>query len=200
MEHARTTEGKEKEMADAEVERLILKLWSMRADLPGHVDPDKRLGKAIRALEQLDQERSVYQPPLRGSVPALNAAAKARQDIATINVQLTVLLVAEEYDRAAADEEGLPLSSEAVDLRELLDEKMLEFIQGRIFVRSAKDAEPLDRKAMAKIKIEETLGTLRASLAIIEAELRPPPSGRKRKKRPAAKPHDPMRGPSHRKI
>ncbi len=201
MERAASATGPAKAEADAQVEALILELWRMRAALPGHVDPDKRLERAIRALEQLDQESSIYQPPLRGSIPALNAAARARQDMATLNAQLVVLLVAEEFDTLAAQEEGVPLSEQATEFREKLDAKLLEFVEGRIFFRSAaeKDSEPRDNKALVRIRIAEKLGALRAALDVVGDALEPEPPAPKRPRKPP-KADPPVHKPSHRKI
>lgn len=201
MERAASATGHGKAEADAQVEALILELWWMRAALPGHVDPDKRLERAIRALEQLDQESSIYQPPLRGSIPALNAAARARQDMATLNAQLVVLLVAEEFDTLAAQEEGVPLSEQATEFREKLDTKLLEFVEGRIFFRSAaeKDSEPRDNKALVRIRIAEKLGALRAALDVVGDALEPEPPALKRPRKPP-KADPPVHKPSHRKI
>lgn len=199
MAQAETADGEAKTAAEAEVQALILELWSMRTALPGQVDPDKRLGRAIRALEQLNQERSIYQRPHEGANPALNAAAKARQDMATLNAQLAVLLVAEDFDRTAEEESDLPLSPESLEFREKLDERMLEFIEGRVFFRSPEDkSQPLSNKKMVKAKIAGTLDELRASLLAIEEALKPARAEPKRKR--ASKRGEPFQEPSYRKI
>jgi hypothetical protein len=170
-ESRRAAGAAEKAEIDGAIEKLILDLWLHRAALPGNVDPNKRLSKALDILEKLEPKRSFFaQAPYEGA-QLEHEAVSAYQFVENLVVQLTLLKLAE--DLANPDEAELPLSVEEVDFRRKIQNLMDHHVRGSsIYIKrdrkeeTQSDAEILREKIDAgALKAMEALASVRRLLA-----------------------------------
>lgn len=167
----RVAPGPERARIDGAIEKLILDLWLHRAALPGNVDPNKRLSKALDILEKLEPKRSFFaQRPYQGAHLEHEAVA-AYQLIENLVVQLTLLKLAE--DLANPDEAELPLSAEEVEFRRKIQTLMDHHVRGSsIFITRDRQEETRSDEEILREKIDagalqatETLASVRRLLA-----------------------------------
>lgn len=159
----RTGSGAEKARIDSASEKLILDLWVHRAALPGNVDPNKRLSKALDILEKLETRNSLFaQRP--DQLAQLEKEALAAYDlIENLVVQLSLLKLAE--DLPNPDENELPLSAEELEFRQKIKNLMDHHVRGSL-VFYARDQQEETRSDEEILKEKIDTGALKATEAL----------------------------------
>lgn len=167
----RVVPGAEKAKTDSAIEKLILDLWMHRAALPGNVDPNKRLSKALDILEKLEPKRSFFSQKPYLDARLEHEAVNAYQLIENLVVQLTLLKLAE--DLPNPDEADLPLSGEEVEFRQKIHTHMDYHVRGSsIYITHDQQKEARSDEEILREKIDagalqaiEALASVRRLLA-----------------------------------
>lgn len=149
---------------DSAIEKLILDLWAHRAALPGNVDPNKRLSKAIDILEKLEKNEGHFmQRPYQGG--QLEKEALAAYHLAeSLVVKLFLLKLLEEHPDP--DETELPLNAEEVELRRKIQALMRQHVRGSSFA-FAHDPREDARSDEEILKEKIDAGALQATEALV---------------------------------
>lgn len=184
--------GAQKADIDNAIEKLILDLWLHRASLPGNVDPNKRLSKALDILDNLEAKRSFFAQRPYQDTQLEHVAGVLYQLIDNLVMQLTLLKLAENLPDP--DEFDLPMGREEVEFREKIQALMDYHVRrSSIFVirdgqeEAQSDVEILREKIDAgALQATEALASFRHLFASNEAQRES--RNAKAKKRPRHRP------------
>lgn len=131
--------------------------------MPGNVDPNKRLSKALDILEKLEPKRSVFAQRPREDAQLEHEAVTAYQLVENLVVQVTLLKLAE--DLPVLDESELPLSDEEVEFRQKIQILMDHHVRGSsIFITRDQQEETRSDEEILMEKIDA--GALQAMEAL----------------------------------
>lgn len=163
-----------KQAARQAIEKLVLELWQMRDRLPGQADPDKRLERGLRVLEQLDSDRRF--PAFYGDEvkDAASAVLDAHRQMSDLTMQYILLLAAQDFDARLADESALPLSDEARQYRETLETLMQRYVQRRLYYKlPGEDSNVPPVEVLLVENMLKNAAAVAAGMQAIEAKLAP---------------------------